>query len=559
VTFVEAPPDISVEDEITIDWEPRFKKAPLEKKVVRKRKAVAKPAPKASHRRGRTTLYLPLALLFQVLHLLPTLRTGWLGDDGSGYNYKAYLQFEHLHFWSDATNQAEQWIAAGRFYPVLFYQGYGIFYWVHSEVVYKSMIIAFTALASTALYLVLRRFRLPAATAALTIVIATCCIQLRDYHDAMLSYDGFIQILLVELCASMLLLDTWMKRGGWLRLVAATSLFAVACATYELAYVFVLLYVPVAINNSSAWKRKALGLVPPAVTSFGFVALALWLRAISTHKSDNYTPNYSFGKLASTFGKQEVGTFPGTFQIHAHVKELNSVSAFSQHASVTAVALGVAALILTAVMSWRSHSRTSRRVIAAPLTLGFMLLALPAIPLTIAPKYQTELEWGWSYLPVVFQVFGFGLILATLAHAAMGRRPAVNSAVIVVLATLVGIATVYDGSLNQVTATDLSKWKTLRHAQQSALQNGALDAAPDGSIVFASPPYYWETKYFFYRYADGKRFDARLAEPLTPAPTMEDAACNNRTDVAYVFESKSDANIENSTVAVKCFPLSLLR
>jgi hypothetical protein len=356
----------------------------------------------------------------------------------------------------------------------------------------------------------------------------------------------------------MLLLDTWMKRGGWKRLVLSTLLFAVACSTYELAYVFGFFPIAIALNNASSLKRKVAVIAPSLLTSTAFGALALYLRAISTHKAANYTPNYAPGVLASTFGKQELGTLPGTFQIHARAHQLNSISAFSQNASHVAVALGIAAAVFAALAVWRSHLRDGARPIAAPLSLGFMLMVLPALPLMLAPKYQDELEWGWAYLPVLFQVFGLGLLLATLVQAAVGRRTVITSALVVAVAVVVGISTAYDGSLNQLTATDLAKWKTLRLTQQSALRSGMLEDVPDNAVVFASPPHYWQTKYFFYRYTGGKRVDARMAEPLTPAPTMEGAACAARKDLAYVFESKRDPDGTNPSVALKCFPLRLL-
>lgn len=549
----EAPPATADDEIVIIDWEPRKTKE-LSPSKPKSKPAVAK----AQHRR-RASLYLPFALVLQVLYLLPALRTGWLNDDGAGYNYSAYLDFFGNSFWSDTTRQIGVYMETGRFYPTLFYQGYGTLYWVQNEVVYKALLIALTSVASVAVYFVLRRLRITAPIAALSIVIATACMQMRDYHDPILSYYGFMQLLLIELCVSMLLLDTWLKRGGRWRLFASVALFALACSTYELTSVFALLYAPIVLSNPVAFKRRALALAPFFVTSAVFIGILAFLRSISTKAADNYEATFELDVVLNTFAKQEFGTLPGSFQAHPQFWNLRSASAFIESVSGAAVALGVFALVLTVLFALRGRVLRGNASIVAPMLFGLGLIVLPALPLSIAPKYQNELEWGWSYLPVLFQVFGFGLVVSLCAQQLVRKRRAVAVVSAVVLAGVVGIATAYDSSLNNLTVTELAKWKTIRVAQQTALQDGLMRNVPDGSVVFVAPTSYWQTPFFFYRYTDGKRFDSRISDATMPTPTMDDDACTQRTDVAYVFETQLDDRNENPQIALKCFPLANLR
>lgn len=493
-----------------------------------------------------------------VLFLLPALRTGWLNDDGTSYTYSAYLDFHGYNFWAETTRQVGIFMEGGRFYPVMFYQGYGIFYWVQNEVAYKAMIIMLTACASAAFYFLLRRLRLSAPIAALSIVTATACMQMRDYHDPILSYGGFLQILLIELCASMLLLDTWMKRGRRANLIGATALFVLACATYELTSIFALLYIPITLNNAATIKQRLKALSPFFVTATAFIAITAFLRAISTKVTENYEPGFSPSVLWNTFAKQEFGTLPGSFQVHAKAPDLNSATVFLQNAPASAAALGAFALLLTVAFGIRARVRQNDASPTAPLILALGLIVLPALPLVIAPKYQNELEWGWSYIPVLFQVLGFGLLLALGLQFALSRSKSLAVAAITLLAVSVGISTAYDASLNQLTTADLAKWKTLRHEQQSALRSGLLNDVPDSAVVYVSPPNYWQTKYFFYRYAEGKRFDVRMADAQTPPPTLEGIACTDRAnEMTFIFESQRDSNNNNPKVSLKCFPITV--
>jgi hypothetical protein len=118
---------------------------------------------------------------------------------------------------------------------------------------------------------------------------------------------------------------------------------------------------------------------------------------------------------------------------------------------------------------------------------------LPALPISLSPKYQTELAlpvlgFGVGYLPVYAQYFGVALLL--LAGAMLGwrllERPAVAAGAALLVALIVG----HTYAANLALVRNLYAWERgIRDNLEGALATGLLDEVPEGATVLLDNPH----------------------------------------------------------------------
>ena len=89
-----------------------------------------------------------------------------------------------------------------------------------------------------------------------------------------------------ELCVSLVLFNRFLTGRRAVHMAAAVVLFAIACLTYEAAYVFSPLYVLLAWHARGGLRAGLRAAFPIIVASAGFIALGLWVRSRVTIPAD---------------------------------------------------------------------------------------------------------------------------------------------------------------------------------------------------------------------------------------------------------------------------------
>src|SRR5580698_5829540 len=154
---------------------------------------------------GTTSRFAKVALVVVVaaLMLSPVLATGFYGDDASDANLNGALALHHTSLLQAALGTALLWIEAnGRLFPLYVIEKYAIFHLLPGVVGYKLFLCGLTLLTILGFLLLigsLAGFDL----AALVALFVALSLQMRGYHDALYSYNGMIQIMLLVLFASL--------------------------------------------------------------------------------------------------------------------------------------------------------------------------------------------------------------------------------------------------------------------------------------------------------------------------------------------------------------------
>jgi hypothetical protein len=466
-----------------------------------------------AHRLGRLWP-LGLAAACQVLLLAaPLLPTGYAGDDQANSLFHWGTKFDGIDFWEQVRRVLDFWIfTEGRLYPVSFIQGYGTFEVVHSLVLYKVILLVWVLASSFAVGMVLVRMGLGAKAAGLVVVGASALFQFRLYNDPIYSFAGLMPSVLLEITLSLWLFQGWLRVGGRARIVGSVALFVLAALTYESAYVFAAFHVIVALFERRRWQDALRASVPLLVPTALFLGTGVALRARAPAGAASvYAPNLDPGVVAKAAVEQLSAALPLSYPLWNldQVFEPRSELLF-RHIGVVPILVGFG-IATTAWLFMRGSQPLGgggRRMTAQLALLGTAMWVLAALPVSLAPRYQTELNLGLGHVPVYVEYFGVALLGLAVIRAVFGwlmeMRPGLRGIVTVALALCLGIGAALTYRANELVSAQLRQ-PAERTALAAGLKAGILRDAPNGSNIAPIPVGAWQQGAFYLRYT-GRRY-----------------------------------------------------
>lgn len=413
---------------------------------------------------------LPLAILalgFAVI--APALWSGWSGDDAFYSALRGMLRVEHASLGQAIWHAMAIWtLGNGRVYPLHIVETYLIFYAFTNLVAYKVFLITTTLVA-------VELFRRCVAAYGTTdfgnlcaLVVVTLFSE-RGYHDAILAYNGATQLVAIVMLASLLALRRALTGRG--SLVVPVVLYAAAALTYEDAYALCLLYPAIALATGRPARTAARIGLPFVAVAVVLTALSLSLRHLADLAPGSlYSSNLDPAAVARTAYYQVTSALPLSYWIFdpSRIFSRSSAADFLRNTPISPIVLVAAAAVGVAALrpAW-----DALRVRAAA-AIGALLLVLPALPISIASKYQHELKLGLGYLPVFFQVFGTALLAGAAIVLLLRRYPApgARAAVAILLACCAAM-------------TQAANVRVVREGMGSSAARASLERRLSGGLV----------------------------------------------------------------------------
>jgi hypothetical protein len=461
------------------------------------------------------------SVIVLVAFLLPVVHAPFFSDD---ITFSEVVGYRKLHdesllglfgriVWDFVVHGGRPQIFSG-------FPGYPLFNLLGDHpAAYHAVILGFTALDAALLYALLRRLRAPVAAAALVVVLAGAWMQLRIYHDSMVSFAGLVQVVLACVIGSLWFFARWLDEGRRGDMVWAVVLLFVACGTYEVAYSLSAAHVALAFSRRRG--RDAVRAAAPFVGVSLFFALAT---LAGRHFADSVAVGYSVGgggpwTILRTYAIQLISPLP-TMSLTVDPGLGGDPTTGEWLASLWR---GMAAAVLVGGLAV-ALARASAVRWGAIVAVGLALYLAPPVLLSVAGKYQHELSTGIAYLPVLIQVFALAILataaLGGLLRLAAARSRAMLTLVIAAAAAFAGITAGVTAFNNIRVVAMLQPDRASRELVEHAAARGAFDRVPAGaSVFFPNSDLYWEgpTPYQGYLYAPlmladktGRVYDARM-------------------------------------------------
>ncbi|WP_152052117.1 hypothetical protein [Tautonia marina] len=469
---------------------------------------------------------LALIVGLAAIHLSPTLFTGYLSDDGITSLVPGMLTYTGESLTTRVVNSMRNVMLSGRFYPLHWIPFNGIFAAIPDVFFYKCYILLMI-LGNIALFATfVRSLTGDRGLACLACLGTICAMQVRPFHDPILSFFGLLQIVVALLLISLIALDAALTgRGrGWL--ILGVVAYFVAMLTYEVTYPLFVLHLLLIVYRRPGWRARLQDAMPffQVVGLCVFLSILLrWLHPNAKPEPGGNLPGYvhdmnlDAAEILTTLGRQAVSALPLSSFIEDSAGLFGDVqgpAAFVRWVGQTEVmGLGVLAMLACSLSLRQLHDgkeAPSRRAYGFFLLFGLVLAVLPGLTTSVCMRYQELVTPGTGYVPVYIQYFGVGLVLASGIGYAVTRWSASGSrarrvARVVTATSLAGLIGVSyranadtcvalvspPGSrhFNETAFRMEGGWHHARVNLETALRAGVLDEVPEYSQLVLTNEY----------------------------------------------------------------------
>ena len=375
----------------------------------------------------RNRLY-AIAISTQLVTLLPFLRSSWSGDDwpNSQTPYWIMWQYGNQTF-SRVINEAlfwnNQWIHGnGRFYPLAFIESRLFFSYFRAQWQYKLLQIFLLELALLLFSFWIWKISRNHVASLAFIFCSTFLLQGRLDFDPHLGFSMLLPSLLIKITLASLALvyaSNTKKRSKRLALSLMSSISLIlAMCTYEYAFLLFPMLVLSLVTSNPSNTREAFSnihkniylLLGPIIAWCGYAIFVFgFIRPKATAIAGAYVLKVSW-KSIPTFIINLTAGIPGI----SFAKNI-----FEQ--PPTGLLLGGLLLFILGVFFLATglsknilRSRKGKRSYNFVLILVSLLFTVaPSFMLAIQETWWTHISLGHSYLGVMIQEFGLGLLLAS--------------------------------------------------------------------------------------------------------------------------------------------------
>lgn len=301
--------------------------------------------------------------------------------------------------------------AQGRFFPgAIAYMTY-TFTTLTSRVAYKTYLFVLLAILVLLIGWWVSRVTGSVAAALVSSAALASCWQFRYpiADDGLTSFVGLVPWTMVLMMATMLVLARRPSRRSVIAIVAGTLIWTLAVITYE----YTVILTPAILvgfwffETDRRWRvMSVIAIVVPSLFELVFS------ESLGTHfgaqQGSEYSLNLKVGLVMSTTAKQLAGALPlSEYWIPGHYKPQLHVAIYIY---LAAIVIAVA-VVYFLVREWQRLPTISARRLARLAVVGGWIWLAPALLVGSTGRWQIDVVWGQSYIPVVFETLGFALVM----------------------------------------------------------------------------------------------------------------------------------------------------
>lgn len=459
--------------------------------------------------RKRLRAYLiVLAILVNVVNLLPVIQSPYLGDDAWREScLRGIMSLTQTDLGQICWGTTKDYIKDGRWYPFVVYY-YAAFYYLdlfYYKVAGIIFILINVLLFAYLIQLVTRR----KSSFLMALLVAPLFFQFRFYHDPILSYYYLMQLELLLIEVSLIFFIRRLRNSKTIYLVMSVLTFSVALLVYEAFYSFCVIYALVAYAElGPGAKKDIIKFSTPffAITLIN-VGVSIVIRLYFHTSYEGTTLNLDLWSWITAFFKQVSAAIPLSYFFSSEYLD-TALDYVRQYFSDQLVVFMVLWMTLWCFIWDYSYREDVVKTGAGTemKTLGLMGLGfwiLPAVLVTLSAKYQRELKWGLGYLPVYVSVFGLimlSLMFLTWLNNVLKRMNSFSRRSVAVTTALIGGALVGLNFTNNNIV--VHGYNAAEHYHRSliekSLSRGLMNDVQEGSfLVFGLPIRSWDEAAFY--------------------------------------------------------------
>ena len=454
---------------------------------------------------GKDTLWTfclcSLIAVFIVVSLLPLLQSGYFSDDMSNSLFRPQQELTGGSFLNHFVQINSYHIEIlGRLTTVKEFLSGVIYYYATNLLTYKIIILLLVILNIFAFGHFVKVMTGSKYLSYLLMLVIPSFFQFRLYHDPILSFGGYMQILFLLLIASLIFLKKYLSGNRHAYLAISVVFYNLALYFYEVSFAMLPVYLLLVFEARRSFK-EAFSAGFPFLVSF-LIALALNLLTLFVWK-DPASAGYAGTRMSlnlaiiPTFLIQSGATLPLSYYFGNPSKIFDHT--LSELVSRASLSYLLITLVFTLLFLHLSKNLHKEDVKWRTLTLtGLIFFLTPAFLISLSEKYQIELipfGFGMGYIPVYIQYYGLLMSLGGGVFFLLGLIPSGRVRKMIgffVLASLDFILLV--NMENNAVIVDKSNIDLFyrRQALEEALKNNILQGLPENSKLLIVDKYTYD-------------------------------------------------------------------
>lgn len=424
-----------------------------------------------------------LSLVFGILTLLNILQSDYFGDDLYNFQIPGLIQLEDRSMFDYIAETTKGWIDSnGRVFPLGFY-GYYIFDIFNGNIFgYKLFILSFIVL-NIALFSYLVYSISNSKFLALGILLITPLLfQYRYYHDSILAFHGLMQLLFLLTTASLLGFVKYIQSKRLIHYYTSLIFFVLSLLTYEISYLFFLLYIPLALTYldlKSDFRKVVKVLMPYLLITFLAIVSTLYLRGVASLESGPYLFSWNFYAIVKTYFYQTFSVLPITYFTHfASLPGIHHINIFTLFSG--------SVVFLYVYLKLMRTQKTEIDGLKMLVFLAVLIITLPGVLIAFSTKFQGFLgamnmvKFGLPYIPIYIQTFGMSLLIVVLLHKFLEDS---NKRKLRILVVMLLVYLVHHIGNNQVIEKVNAPYKDGREVLTELLSGKFGDQLKEGDVV----------------------------------------------------------------------------
>jgi hypothetical protein len=369
---------------------------------------------------------------------------------------------------------------------------------------------------------------------ALFMLISPLCFQVRPWHDPLTSFVPLIPLVALSMLGQAVMLDGFLRIGGWWRLFLSVFLFAVALLTYELALVMPLLNAVIVLRRGLTPRRLALTALPYAIVFVLYLTATVAVRSGHVYSGISFGSSDGFGR---SFLIHAVGAVPFSYWLF----DPRGVFRLGLFQPYDAILIGVLAVGLGAMfmLLWRelAHRKEGHPLVGRLVAFGLVAWISSSILMASSAAYRTEVaDFGLAYNASFIGAIGIGILVTSgvaLAIAGLDRTLHPRRSIRALGAAIAIVPVFWLFAANTVLRWQEALFGTAQQAEfNRAAKAGLLANVQDGTVICdASRSLYWFSPSYI-RMLTHKKVDVSAAS----------CAANGGPKLILEFEKQKDTD-----------------
>lgn len=359
-------------------------------------------------------------MVFVFVYLYPILNSGFYYDDSLNSLIHGAKVNENAHISDYFIGSQYYWFNQGRVFPLgplVYYLFEVITYTENAVFFYKLFIVLLTLVNVWLCGVLIEKISHSKRLKLFVMLVLPVFFQIAvSTFNALYSFHGLLQNVMLFGLLSLIFMVNAIDRQKKRYVVFSTIFMACSMLLYEVGFMFIFaLFVVTYINKDKKFVARLKSILPQLIVFVLILLVNVYARQNAI--ADTYEGvNLHLGSIAAiikTFIKQFSGSLPLTQAVAGGVDLIRVNSQIIIQQIICLLLFAVLAYFIVFRLEGEDVKQNKRPNVIL-LLIGFIFVATPCALISVSARYQVEVHFGASHLPVYAEWLGMAIITTVL-------------------------------------------------------------------------------------------------------------------------------------------------